>query len=559
MPTVPTAPTTPTAAPLPAAGPHRQAAVGRLASDSFDVLVVGGGITGAGVALAAAERGMSVALLEAEDFACGTSSRSSKLIHGGLRYLAMGDVGLVRDTARERTAVHAMAPHLAEPCWMVVPARSRAGALKLRAAIAAYEKLGAVAAADRHRNWEADDLAVEEPALRRDLFPHACAYREYRTDDARLVLAVLRAAVRAGAVVLNRARVVAVAAGGAGRVERVTARCDGAGEDREVRTRTVVNAAGPWVEDVARLEVAGGPARLHLSKGVHVVVPADQLPVRNLLVLSAADGRSVFTVPRGDVVYVGTTDTSFTGGPADRAEPGVDRADVDYLLDPLGRALDVEPLVARDVVAAWAGLRPLVAPPPGAPAAPPSELSRRDEVWIGEAGMITVAGGKLTGFRRMAETVLDHVGRALGSGLPPAAPSAPLPGGELGADLSVTEAELVRRHGVTPAVAARLVRLYGSESSEVLDLGAEPLVPGGHVVAGELAWAVDVEAAATVADVIDRRWRAAAFLPGERDGLVAPVAAGLAARLGWDDRRRAAEEDDVRRRFRSELDFVAAP
>ena len=257
--------------------------------------------------------------------------------------------------------------------------------------------------------------------------------------------------------------------------------------------------------------------------------------MRNLLVLSARDRRSVFTVPRGDVVYVGTTDTSYVGAPAERAEPAVDRDDVEYLLEPLGRTLDVAPLDAGDVVAAWAGLRPLVAAPPGAPSAPPSELSRKDEVWIGEAGMITVAGGKLTGFRKMAETVLGHVGTALGTDLGAAPPPSPLPGGDLSADLSAEAARLARHHGVTTSVAERLVRLYGSESAEVIGLGAEPLTPGGSMITGEVPWAVTVEAAGTLADVIDRRSRAAAFLPGERAGLVAPVALEMAGCLGWDD------------------------
>ena len=192
-----------------------------LGGERFDLAVVGGGITGAGVARDAARRGLRVALVEGSDFAAGTSSRSSKLIHGGLRYLAMGEVGLVRETALERKAVHRMAPHLTEPCWMVVPARSRTSLMKFRAGIGTYEKLGAVEDADRHLSWDRDALAEREPCLRRDEFPWACAYREYMTDDARLVLAVLRDAVAAGAVVGESA-----ASGGCGLGQRWDRRGD---------------------------------------------------------------------------------------------------------------------------------------------------------------------------------------------------------------------------------------------------------------------------------------------------------------------------------------------
>src|SRR5690606_6365007 len=245
----------------------RAAALDALERERFDCVVIGGGITGAGIARAAARAGLAVALLEAADFAAGTSSRSSKLIHGGLRYLAMGDVALVRETALERKHVHRLAPHLAEPSWMLVPARSWAGLLKFRAGLGTYETLGAVAEADRHRNLNAEELARREPLLRRERTPWACVYREYLTDDARLVLANLRDAVRWGARVLNHAPVEAIVVEG-GRAGGVEARCVESGRRVRVRAAVVVNAAGPWVEAVRRLEAPGAADLLHLSKGV---------------------------------------------------------------------------------------------------------------------------------------------------------------------------------------------------------------------------------------------------------------------------------------------------
>src|SRR5262245_43200323 len=285
----------------------RGAVLDRLERERFDCLVIGGGISGAGLAREASLRGLSVALLEAEDFASGTSSRSSKLVHGGLRYLAMGDVALVHKTARERKEIFRLAPHLAERRWLVVPTRSYAGLLKMRTAITTYEKLGGVTRADRHRNWSADDLAREEPTIDRAAFKHAVAYREYLTDDAHLVLANLRAAVGDGAAVLNHAPVDAIVREN-GVASGVEASCRFTGRRVRVRARCVVNAAGPWVEAVRRLEDAASPPLLHLSKGVHVAVRAERLPVRHMILCTTRDRRSIFVIRHGAVVYIGTTD-----------------------------------------------------------------------------------------------------------------------------------------------------------------------------------------------------------------------------------------------------------
>jgi len=535
---------------IPAAG--RAAALDALEARAFDLVVVGAGVTGAGVARAAALRGLSVAVLEAADLSSGTSSRSSKLVHGGLRYLAQGEVALVRETALERKHVRALAPHLAEPCWMVVPARSRAGILKFRAGLGTYERLGAVDEADRHRIWDADELARREPALRRDRTPWACAYREYRTDDARLVLANLRAAAGDGAVVASRVPVTGFVRE-AGRLAGVEARCARSHRTLRVRGRAVVNAAGPWVEEVARLEDEASAPSLHLSKGVHVTLPAERLPVRNLVVVQAADRRSLFVVPRPGSVYVGTTDTSF--GRDAQEWPAVTRDDVEYLLAPLARAFDVEPPRPRDCVAAWSGLRPLVQQPGRAPA----EISRRDEVAVGPGGLVSVAGGKLTGYRKMAASVLARVAEVLG-GLPEApAEEPPLPGGDFDGDLERLARAVSDETGADDAAAARLVRLYGAEAPAVAAAGPERLVEAAAVVAGEVDWAVTSEAAESAEDVLYRRTRAALDAPAGREALADAIAARMAGLFGWDAERRAAEAAAARERLASDLDFAAAP
>jgi glycerol-3-phosphate dehydrogenase len=527
----------------------RAATLDGLERETFDCVVIGGGITGAGIVREATLRGLSAALLEAADFAAGTSSRSSKLIHGGLRYLAMGDIGLVRETALERKRIFRLAPHLAEPRRMLVPTRSRTGLLKLRAAIAAYERLGAVEEEDRHQNWSAEELEREEPALDSEQHPWVCAYREYLTDDARLVLANLRDAARRGARVLNHAPVERILQQD-GRACGVEARCAQTGRVVRIGARAVVNAAGPWVEAVQRLEDSEAPPLLHLSEGIHVVISAQRLPVRNMIVLQARDRRSIFAIRRGGVVFVGTTDTTYTKG--SELWPEINREDVEYLLEPIPRYFRVDAIAPEECVGAWAGLRPLIAES----GKDSEEISRRHEVLVGPAGVITVAGGKLTGYRPMARRVVERVPEVIGTPLaPPASDEEPLPGADFDGDLDRLAAALARDAALPLVVAERLVRLYGTESSEVARLGAAPLVEGAAILAGEVDWAVREEGALRLEDVVYRRTRMALYDPETREAGVPAVAARMAALLGWSEERTAEEVAAVRTRLAADLAF----
>jgi len=523
-----------------------------LSTQTFDLIVVGGGITGAGVARHAAQTGLRTLLLEADDFAAGTSSRSTKLIHGGLRYLAMGDFRLVREGALERKSLLAMAPHLTEPRWMLVPATSLVMYLKLRIGISLYEWLGAVPRAERHRNLQGELLALEEPQLDRARNRWACLYREYLTDDARLVLATLRAAARDGAVICNHVRVDAIT-----RIDdgcRVLVQDARTGAGHEIRGRALVNAAGPWVEsllDVTNDAVRGGDAvgkQLYLSKGVHLVVDRQRLPVRHMVMMTAADGRPVFAIARGGITYVGTTDTPHEGGPAHW--PVVTPADIAYLLQAANDHFPEARLVGADVQATWAGLRPLIHQPGKAP----KEMSRRDEIWR-DGPLVTVAGGKLTGFRKMAEETMVAVGQVLGRPLGMKAPLAALPGGER-TDLENLQSEIAARYQVDDTVARRLMRQYGSEVFDVL--GQQPAPVSASVFAEEVRWAVGVEGAQTMEDLLYRRLRAAWFLPAECDELIERCAVLMGDALGWDDARRAREVAAVRARLDAELAFLGA-
>ena len=528
----------------------RSSTMDRLEREIFDCAVIGGGITGVGIAREATLRGLSVALLEAEDFASGTSGRSSKLIHGGLRYLAMGDIALVRETALGRKEIHRLAPHLAEPRWVVVPTRSRTGLMKMRAGITTYEKLGAVEDADLHRNWSRRELETEEPILDRSRFAHACVYREYLTEDARLVLANLRCAVAGGAAVLNHAPVDAISSEN-GNADGVEAECKLSGRRVRVRARCVINAAGPWVDRVHHLEDPQAPARLHLSKGIHVVLPAERLPVRNIVILGAADRRSIFVIRRGDAVFIGTTDTSYERGC--ETWPLIEREDVEYLLAPIARDFSVEAVAPEEVVASWSGLRPLIAEP-GKKA---HEISRRDEIWIGARRVVSVAGGKLTGYRPMTRTAVEKAAGVCELRLEsPPAREAPLPGGDFDGDLEALSARLQRETGLEPAAAVRMIGLYGTEASEVVGRGSDPLVPGASVVSGEVSWAMEVEGAARLEDVLYRRTRAALYEPSVREALVEPIADQMADRLGWGNARREQEITGARERLTRDLAFL---
>jgi glycerol-3-phosphate dehydrogenase len=525
---------------------ERGAALRELEARCFDLLIIGGGITGAGLAREAARCGLDVALLEASDFAAGTSSRSTKLVHGGLRYLALGDVRLVRESALERKQIHRLAPHLAEPLWMVLPARGYGAWLRWRVGIGLYERLGAVASEERQRNWTREELTREEPLLASQ-FRYATAYREYRTDDARLVLANLRSAAAAGALALNHARVRALRADGA---QAMVAEGRSAPEDAafRVRARCVVNAAGPWVEAVRSLIRPDAPPWLHLTRGIHVALPIERLPLRNMVMLQARDGRLMFAIPRGRVAYVGTTDTSY--GRAPELWPEIPRADVEYVLEALPRHFAVEPIAPEEVVSAWAGLRPLVAQP----GRKPSEISRRDEIEVGPGRLVSIAGGKLTGYRPMARAVLAKVAAVLGCALPEPAQESPLPGGDLSGPLASSAQRLCAQTGVARGAADRLIRLYGSEADAVLGLGREPLAADAPLLCGEIEWALAREGAATLEDVFYRRTRAAPYEPGAAAWLE-PMSARMAKLLSWTDARRAQEVEQVRARLASETAF----
>jgi glycerol-3-phosphate dehydrogenase len=514
----------------------RAHALREMATRALDVLVIGGGITGVGIARAAALRGWSVALVEKEDFAFGTSSRSSKIVHGGVRYLEYGHFLLVRESARERRVVQSIAPHLVHRLDFLYPVFEPDSLMKIRAGLAVFDWLASAEGAEKHRTVDPDEVREQIPGLR-DPLRGAVLYPEYITDDARFTLENALSAAEHGALVANRARAEALYRDRSGRVKGARVRDVLDGTVYEVQARVVVNAGGPWAEEILQESGLSAPKHLRPSRGIHILLPASRLPMRGATFLKSTYGRRGLAMRRLDYVYVGTSDEEHTG-PLD--SPSATRAEV---LDVLAMAQDSFPdagLGLEDVLATWAGIRPLVAEPGKST----RDTSREDEVWSGPEGLVTIAGGKLTTYRRMAERVVDVLRDQLGGAPQDADLTAdvPLPGAPA-EDIGVFTEERARRlrtAGVPEPTVARLGWLYGRQLDSLLALGADdpswlrPLGPGVPAVRGEVKLAVETEMASSLADFMDRR--AALLLFSPRFGLEGAVeaAAIMGDALRWD-------------------------
>lgn len=369
----------------------------------FDLLIIGGGITGAGIALDAVSRGLKVALLEKQDFSQGTSSKSTKLVHGGLRYLKQGNFSLVREVGRERSILHQNAPHLVVPEPMMIPItkESSFGSFQISLALYVYDWLADVKRSERRRMLSASETLEKEPLLSEEGLKGGGFYYEYRTDDCRLVIEVLKTAIKYGAHCMNYMKVDDFLYEG-GQIKGVQATDMDTNKEYDFKAKCVVNATGPWVDQVRALQIQSTRSKLQLTKGVHIVVKRDRLPIQNAIYFNVPDGRMAFAIPREDVCYIGTTDTIFEGH---IDEPKVDLQDVYYILDAANSYFKDSSLTVDDVISSWAGLRPLIFKYGKSP----SELSRKDEIFISQDGLVSIAGGKLTGYRAMSDRVVNTV------------------------------------------------------------------------------------------------------------------------------------------------------
>ena len=529
----------------------RRAAIAEaLARPCFDVLVIGGGINGAGIARDAAMRGLSVALVEQGDFASGTSSKSSKLVHGGLRYLENYEFALVLEASRERDHLRRhLAPHLVQPMPFVFPVfrGDPVGRLRLSAGLWVYDGLSAFRNIARHRSWGHRTTLRYEPALRTDGLRGAMHYYDCWTDDARLTLETIEAAVAEGAIACNHLGVAAFLRK-QGRLTGALVRDRFCGDTFTIAARQIVNATGPWLDRVRALDDPDGKPVLRLTKGVHVIVPRERVANRNAIVLRAPrDGRVMFAIPWEDQTLVGTTDTDYDARPEDVA---ADADDVRYLLEAVNAYFPAARLEEADVIGAYAGLRPLVAPP-ATESESPSETSREEEIFESASGLLSLGGGKLTTYRRVAEKVVDRVVERLRV-LEPERRFAecrtgevPLPGARVDdPDRGGFRGFAKRVRATTPAsvddgLVRHLLTRYGTAVVQLLGriaaepAACEPVVSGLPYRRIEVSRAAESEMAETLDDVLRRRVPISFRHPDGGTAAAGTVGALVGRALGW--------------------------
>jgi glycerol-3-phosphate dehydrogenase len=521
--------------------------------ETFDLLVIGGGVTGAGVALDAASRGLKTALVEKRDFAAGTSSRTTKLIHGGLRYLEQYDFGLVREALAEREILTRTAPHLVEAFPFVIPIyenskRNYDHPLKMRVGLAFYDLLAGRSEFKRHRRLSREQALELAPGLDPKGLKGAFVYYDARTDDARLVIDIIKTAHERGVVVANHVLVTGFRKSnqgqGHGLIDGVRCRDGLSGREFDARARSVVNATGVWTEDTFDLSQNGGrlPKSIRPAKGVHLTIPAERLPVQSAWLIPALTGhRFYFVVPWRGRVNIGTTDTDYEG---DKESPSVTPAEVDEILTAVNVYFPEAKLEVSDVISAWAGLRPLIS---DRSAKKTNQISRKEELIETDDGLLSISGGKLTTYRHMAETTVDLAVRRLRErhGVNPGRSTTKqiqLSGGNIRRDeLGTIAARIAGTEKLPLAAALHLVDCYGSEYSRLIELmrGDErlrrSLVEGLPHLAVEIVYAARFEMAATLADVLTRRVRLA-MLAGKKSLECAPLVAELMAEeLGWSE------------------------
>ena len=545
---------------------NRSDALRRLESTDFDVVVIGGGITGVGCALDAASRGFRVALIERDDFASGTSSKSSKLVHGGIRYLQQGDVRLVYEALAERQILRRNAPHLVKVLPFLIPIFSTKGVVNRKLARAMgtamwmYDLTGGLRIGKMHKRVSKKQALEWFPTLPAEKLMPSYLYYDAEADDARLVVTVARtAALRFDATLVNRTEVVDLQKDSNGNVNGVTVAADG--RTFTVSTKAVVNAAGVWSDDVRALDEAEHPRSIRPAKGVHITVPWSK--VRNTVaavIPVPGDKRSVFVVPWGQFTFVGTTDTDYTG-PVD--DPQCNENDVEYLLRALNGSI-TETVTTDDILGTWAGLRPLVADPEASGRT--ADLSRRHKVRRSASGVVTITGGKLTTYREMAADTIDEVlSEVLNSDRitrfrrRSKTKHIKIHGAN-GYEELIESADTISTLGGDQV--RRLADRYGSDATTVLAIAesdpsmAELLVPGLPYLRAEAIFAVRYEMATTVDDILSRRTRARLETRDASADAAAAVAALLAPELGWDDAEQALQVADYRARIDEELEAI---
>jgi glycerol-3-phosphate dehydrogenase len=522
---------------------ERKQTVDQLKKQSFDVLVIGGGITGAGIALDASSRGLHTGLIEMQDFAAGTSSRSTKLVHGGLRYLKQLQFKMVADVGKERAIVYENGPHVTTPEKMLLPFYKGGtfGPLTTNIGLLFYDLLAGVHKNERRKMLTEADVIEKEPLLRRRNLRGAGLYVEYKTDDARLTIEVLKKAVQLGARAINYTKAIGFIYEG-DNLTGVSVKDLLSGEMYEIQAKKIINATGPWVDHVRELDLSKDGKTLHLTKGVHLVFNQQDFPLKQAVYFDGPDGRMIFAIPRGEKTYVGTTDTSYKG---DMIRPDVTKEDKQYILQAIHYMFPSLQLKINQIESAWAGLRPLIA---AEDTNDPGEISRKDEIFYSPTGLISIAGGKLTGYRKMAENIIDVVTKQLKKEesvlySPSNTKQLPISGGDVGGSAGFIRFKEDKgkegmEQGLTHREAAYLVDMYGSNvpilfntysrlKQKAKELDLDP------VLLAQLVYAMEYESACTPSDFFVRRTGTLFFHIDKVYKWKQPVIDYMAKHLGW--------------------------
>lgn len=489
---------------------ERNEAIANRDKTLFDIIIIGGGITGAGIALDATLNGQSVLLLEKNDFSSGTTGKSTKLIHGGLRYLKQLEFKMVHDVGRERKVVYDNARHIVRPEKMLLPIYKKGslGFFSSSIALWFYDILGGIKKSERRKMFNSAETMLTEPMLLKDGLEGSGVYYEYRTDDARLCIEVIKTAARIGAKCFNYMEVKDFVYGPEEKVIGVNAIDKTSNQVYEFYGKTVINAAGPWVDGLRQKNKSLSDKKLMLTKGVHLVFPFDKIPIAQSVYFDTLDNRMIFAIPRQSTTYVGTTDTKHI---SEKEQPKVTKEDVDYLIKNIKNTLNVS-LVSSDILSSWAGLRPLI----HEEGKSPSEVSRKDEIFVSNSGLLSIAGGKLTGYRLMAEEILDVVLQKNGTRKKErkSTKQTKLVGGnfideENLQSFILTQIKVGETIGIEPAQIKNWVYRYGTETSKIIEnvkkQSSQEAESTDRSIIAELHFVLKNECIYTLSDFLIRR------------------------------------------------------
>ncbi|MFT8321564.1 MAG: glycerol-3-phosphate dehydrogenase/oxidase [Bacillus sp. (in: firmicutes)] len=490
---------------------NRNAMEKQLKTEKFDVLIIGGGITGAGIALDAATRGMKTALVEMQDFSAGTSSRSTKLVHGGLRYLKQMEVKMVAEVGKERAIVYENGPHVTTPEWMLLPfhAGGTFGKMTTSFGLRLYDFLAGVKKEERRVMFSKEETLAKEPLIKKEGLKGGGYYVEYRTDDSRLTIEVMKKAIENGATALNYTKVEKLLYNNQGKINGVFVTNMLTEEKYSIFAEKIVNAAGPWVDSIREKDGSKKGKSLQLTKGVHLVIDQSVFPLKQAIYFDTPDKRMVFAIPRDGKVYIGTTDTFYGEDPVN---PTITSEDRTYIINAINYMFPSVDIVEKQIESSWAGVRPLILED----GKDPSEISRKDEIWESASGLITIAGGKLTGYRKMAETVVDLVSKKLEKTYQACSTKhLPISGGDVGGSAnfeSYRSAVILNgiEAGLKEKEADMIAGQYGSNAATVFHLIKESREEAVHyglpiLLWAKLRYAMEYEMAVTPVDVLLRR------------------------------------------------------